>query len=142
MLHSLNRYRRYVTILDCDNKTLHCPQYKGQLITRMADHRTQIKRGSTYYMHVHSMLTQLSSQAFLYTFCHHLHLPIDERESEDSVTCRRVNFLKHHLGLVNDDSKIVQYFAELIKMHYLHEPPKGLNPLLRFHYDPSVVFKI
>ncbi|XP_051877765.1 guanine nucleotide exchange protein smcr8a isoform X2 [Pristis pectinata] len=142
MLHSLNRYSRYISILDCDNKTLRCPQYKGQLITRLADHRTQIKRGSTYYMHVHNMLTQLCSQAFLYTFCHHLHLPIDERESEESVTYRRVNFLKHHLGLMNDDSKIVQYFSELIKMHYLHEPPKGLNPVLRFNYIPSVVFKI
>ncbi|XP_072124823.1 guanine nucleotide exchange protein smcr8a [Mobula birostris] len=142
MLHSLNRYSRYISILDCDNKTLRCPQYKGQLITRLADHRTQIKRGSTYYMHVHNMFTQLCSQAFLYTFCHHLHLPIDERESEESVTHRRVNFLKHHLGLMNDDSKIVQYFSELIKMHYLHEPPKGLNLVLRFNYIPSVVFKI
>ncbi|XP_067859011.1 guanine nucleotide exchange protein smcr8a isoform X2 [Heptranchias perlo] len=142
MLHSLNRYSRYISILDCDNKTLRCPLYKGLLITRLADHRTQIKRGSTYYMHVHNMLTQLCSQAFLYTFCHHLHLPIDERETEESVTYRRVNFLKHHLGLVNDDSKIVQYFAELIKMHYLHEPAKGLNPVLRFDYIASVVFKI
>ncbi|XP_069762110.1 guanine nucleotide exchange protein smcr8a isoform X2 [Narcine bancroftii] len=142
MLHSLNRYSRYISILDCDNKTLRCPQYKGQLITRMADHRTQIKRGSTYYMHVHNMLTQLCSQAFLYTFCHHLHLPIDERESEESVTYRRINFLKHHLGLMNDDRKIVQYFAELIKTYYLHEPPKGSNPILRFNYVPTVVFKI
>ncbi|XP_067911935.1 guanine nucleotide exchange protein smcr8a isoform X3 [Heterodontus francisci] len=89
MLHSLNRYSRYISILDSDNKTLRSPQYKGQLITRLADHRTQIKRGSTYYMHVHNMLTQLCSQAFLYTFCHHLHLPIDERETEESVTYRR-----------------------------------------------------
>uniref|UniRef100_UPI00398EFD43 guanine nucleotide exchange protein smcr8a n=1 Tax=Pristiophorus japonicus TaxID=55135 RepID=UPI00398EFD43 len=142
VLHSLNRYSRYVSILDCDNKTLRCPLYKGLLITRLADHRTQIKRGSTYYMHVHNMLTQLCSQAFLYTFCHHLHLPIDERETEESVTYRRVNFLKHHLGMVNDDSKIVQYFAELIKMHYLHEPAQGLNPVLRFNYISNVVFKI
>ncbi|XP_041063091.1 guanine nucleotide exchange protein smcr8a isoform X2 [Carcharodon carcharias] len=142
ILHSLNRYSRYISVLDCDNKTLRCPQYKGLLITRLADHRTQIKRGSTYYMHVHNMLTQLCSQAFLYTFCHHLHLPIDERETEESVTCRRVNFLKHHLGLMNDDSKIVQYFAELIKMHYLQEPAKGLNPVLRFNYTSSSVFKI
>ncbi|XP_060696797.1 guanine nucleotide exchange protein smcr8a [Hemiscyllium ocellatum] len=142
ILHSLNRYSRYISILDCDNKTLRCPQYKGQLITRLADHRTQIKRGSTYYMHVHNMLTQLCSQAFLYAFCHHLHLPIDERETEELVTYRRVNFLKHHLGLTNDDSKIVQYFAELIKMHYLHEPGKGLNPVLRFNYTSSGVFKI
>ncbi|XP_007901728.2 guanine nucleotide exchange protein smcr8a [Callorhinchus milii] len=142
VLHSLNRYSRYISILDSDNKSLRCPPYRGLLITRMADHRTQIKRGSTYYMHVNNLLTRVCSKAFLYTFCHHLHLPIDGRESEESVACRRLNFLKHHLGLMNDDGKIVQYLAELIKLHYLHEPAKGLNQVLRFAYVSSIVCKI
>ncbi|XP_010718125.1 guanine nucleotide exchange protein SMCR8 [Meleagris gallopavo] len=142
VLHALSRYSRYVSILDADSKTLRCPLYKGSLVARLADHRTQIKRGSTYYMHVQSVLTQLCSKAFLYTFCHHLHLPINEREPEESVVNRRMNFLKLHLGLANEDIKIVQYLAELLKLQYIQEPGQGVNPLLRFDYVPSFLYKI
>ncbi|NWS70615.1 SMCR8 protein, partial [Crotophaga sulcirostris] len=141
-LHALSRYSRYVSILDADSKTLRCPLYKGALVSRLADHRTQIKRGSTYYMHVQSILTQLCSKAFLFTFCHHLHLPISEREPEESVVNRRMNFLKLQLGLANEDIKIVQYLAELLKLQCIQEPGRGLNPLLRFDYVPSFLYKI
>ncbi|XP_051487665.1 guanine nucleotide exchange protein SMCR8 [Apus apus] len=142
VLHSLSRYSRYLSILDADSKTLRCPLYKGTLVSRLADHRTQIKRGSTYYMHVQSILTQLCSKAFLFTFCHHLHLPISEREPEESVVNRRMNFLKLQLGLANEDVKIVQYLAELLKLQYIQEPDQGVNPLLRFDYVPSFLYKI
>ncbi|NXL90813.1 SMCR8 protein, partial [Alectura lathami] len=141
-LHALSRYSRYVSILDADSKTLRCPLYKGAVVARLADHRTQIKRGSTYYMHVQSVLTQLCSKAFLFTFCHHLHLPIAERELEESVASRRMNFLRLQLGLANEDIKIVQYLAELLKLQYLQEPGRGVNPLLRFDYVPSFLYKI
>ncbi|KAM5150614.1 guanine nucleotide exchange protein SMCR8 isoform 3-T3 [Callospermophilus lateralis] len=88
-LHALSRYSRYTSILDLDNKTLRCPLYRGTLVPRLADHRTQIKRGSTYYLHVQSMLTQLCSKAFLYTFCHHLHLPAHDKETEELVASRQ-----------------------------------------------------
>ncbi|NXS52064.1 SMCR8 protein, partial [Brachypteracias leptosomus] len=142
VLAALSRYSRYVSVLDADSKTLRCPLYKGTLVPRLADHRTQIKRGSTYYMHVQSILTQLSSKAFLFTFCHHLHLPINEREPEESVAARRMNFLKLQLGLANEDVKIVQYLAELLKLQYLQEGGRGGNPLLRFDYVPSFLYKI
>ncbi|NXP26705.1 SMCR8 protein, partial [Scytalopus superciliaris] len=142
VLHALSRYSRYLSILDADSKTLRCPLYKGTVVARLADHRTQIKRGSTYYMHVQSILTQLCSKAFLFTFCHHLHLPISEREPEESVVSRRMNFLKLQLGLANEDVKIVQYLAELLKLHYIQEPGQGGNPLLRFDYVPSFLYKI
>lgn len=142
VLHALSRYSRYISILDADSKTLRCPLYKGSVVSRLADHRTQIKRGSTYYMHVQSILTQLCSKAFLFTFCHHLHLPISEREPEEAVVNRRMNFLKLQLGLVNEDVKIVQYLAELLKLQYIQEPGQGLSPLLRFDYVPSFLYKI
>ncbi|XP_019368223.1 PREDICTED: Smith-Magenis syndrome chromosomal region candidate gene 8 protein [Gavialis gangeticus] len=142
MLHSLTRYSRYVSILDADSKTLRCPLYKGTLVPRLADHRTQIKRGSTYYMQVQGALTQLCSKAFLYAFCHHLHLPINEAEAEESIASRRMNFLKLQLGLVNEDIKIVQYLAELLKLQYLQEPGRGATPQLRFDYVPSFLYKI
>ncbi|KFV61392.1 Smith-Magenis syndrome chromosomal region candidate 8, partial [Dryobates pubescens] len=42
VLHALSRYSRYVSILDADSKTLRCPLYKGSVVPRLADHRTQI----------------------------------------------------------------------------------------------------
>ncbi|KAJ8363990.1 hypothetical protein SKAU_G00128210 [Synaphobranchus kaupii] len=143
MLHSLNRYSRYISILDIDQKTLRCPPYKGSVIGQMADHRTQIKRGSTYFLHVQSLQTQLSSKAFLYTFCHHLHLPISVDEDQDAVASRRTNFLHHHLGYSEDDCRIVQFLSELIKHHCLHGPGMGVTlPVFRFNYTTSFLYKI
>ncbi|XP_007939653.1 guanine nucleotide exchange protein SMCR8 [Orycteropus afer afer] len=141
-LQALSRYSRYTSILDLDKKTLRCPLYRGTLMTRLADHRTQIKRGSTYYMHVQSMLTQLCSKVFLYTFCHHLHLPAHDRETQELVASRQVSFLKLNLGLVNEDVKVVQYLAELLKLQYIQESPGTSHPMLRFDYVPSFLYKI
>uniref|UniRef100_A0A3B1JYG7 Smith-Magenis syndrome chromosome region, candidate 8a n=1 Tax=Astyanax mexicanus TaxID=7994 RepID=A0A3B1JYG7_ASTMX len=141
MLHSLSRYSRYIGILDCDNKTLRCPPYKGTLINQMADHRTQIKRGSTYYLHVQSMLTQLTAKAFLYTFCHHVHLPITA-DDRGSVTSRRTNFLLQ-LGYTEEESKIIQFLSELVKHHFLQGPLKGLGQaLFSYSYSTSYLYKI
>ncbi|KAJ8413503.1 hypothetical protein AAFF_G00080100 [Aldrovandia affinis] len=143
MLHSLNRYSRYISILDIDHKTLRCPPYRGSLIGQMVDHRTQIKRGSTYFMHVQSMLTGLSAKAFLYTFCHHLHFPISSDEDHDAVASRRANFLRYHWGYNEDDCRIVQSLSELIKHHYLHGPGKGVTPpVFSFNYTTSFLYKI
>ncbi|KAM8962264.1 guanine nucleotide exchange protein SMCR8 [Pelodytes ibericus] len=142
IVHSLNRYSRYASVLDADNKTLRCPVYKGTLLQRLADHRTQIRKGSTYYMHVQSMLTQLSAKAFLFTFCHHAHLPIWDKESEESIGQRRLAFLQQLLGLSPEDSKIVEYLSELLKMHYLRESGTQLLPVLRFDYIPIFLYKI
>lgn len=140
ILHSLNRYSRYISILDCDNKTLRCPPYKGTLISHLADHRTQIKRGSTYFLHIQGMLTQLTAKAFLYTFCHHIHLPMDIND-QGSVTSRRTNFLLQ-LGYTVEESKIIQYLSELIKQHYIHGSAKVGNPSFSFNYTTSYLYKI
>ncbi|XP_040830432.1 guanine nucleotide exchange protein SMCR8 [Ochotona curzoniae] len=141
-LHALSRYSRYTSILDLDNKTLRCPLYRGALVPRLADHRTQIKRGSTYALHVQSVLTQLCAKAFLYTFCHHLHLPAHDQETEELVASRRANFLRLNLGLVNEDVRVVQYLAELLRLHYLQECPGNSPPRLRSDYVPSFLYKI
>ncbi|XP_052406785.1 guanine nucleotide exchange protein smcr8a [Carassius gibelio] len=140
ILHSLNRYSRYISILDCDSKTLRCPPYKGTLVSHLADHRTQIKRGSTYFLHVQGMLTQLTAKAFLYTFCHHIHLPMDINH-QGSVTSRRTNFLLQ-LGYTVEESKIVQYLSELIKRHYIQGSSKGANQSFCFNYTTSYLYKI
>ncbi|KAK1804755.1 hypothetical protein P4O66_003606 [Electrophorus voltai] len=141
MLHSLSRYSRYIGILDCDNKTLRCHPYRGTILGHMADHRTQIKRGSTYYLHVQSMLTQLAAKAFLYTFCHHVHLPINT-DDQGSVELRRTNFLLQ-LGYTEEESKIIQFLSELIKQNFFQWPLKGLSQsVFSFSYTTSVLYKI
>ncbi|TMS14856.1 Guanine nucleotide exchange protein smcr8a [Larimichthys crocea] len=80
MLYSLSRYSRYISILDADQKTLRCPPYRGQLLANIADHRTYIRRGSTYFLHLQSTLCRLAAKAFLFTFTHHLHLPVSSTE--------------------------------------------------------------
>ncbi|XP_022347207.1 guanine nucleotide exchange protein SMCR8 [Enhydra lutris kenyoni] len=141
-LHALSRYSRYTSVLDLDNKALRCPLYRGALVPRLADHRTQIKRGSTYYLHVQTVLTELCSKAFLYTFCHHLHLPAHDQETLDVVASRQASFLKLTLGLVNEDVKVVQHLAELLKLRYTQEAPGTGRPMLRFDYVPSFLYKI
>ncbi|XP_059005674.1 guanine nucleotide exchange protein SMCR8 [Mustela lutreola] len=141
-LHALSRYSRYTSVLDLDNKALRCPLYRGALVPRLADHRTQIKRGSTYYLHVQTVLTELCSKAFLYTFCHHLHLPAHDQETPDVVAGRQASFLKLTLGLVNEDVKVVQHLAELLKLRYTQEAPGTGCPTLRFDYVPSFLYKI
>ncbi|XP_003791096.1 guanine nucleotide exchange protein SMCR8 [Otolemur garnettii] len=141
-LHTLSRYSRYTSILDLDNKTLRCPLYRGALVPRLADHRTQIKRGSTYYLHVQSVLAQLCSKAFLYTFCHHLHLPSHDKEAMQLLASRQASFLRLTLGLVNEDVRVVQYLAELLKLHYMQEAPGTSHPVLRCDYVPSFLYKI
>ncbi|XP_037664052.1 guanine nucleotide exchange protein SMCR8 [Choloepus didactylus] len=141
-LRALSRYSRYTSVLDLDSKTLRGPLYRGTLVPRLADHRTQIKRGSTYYLHVQSTLAQLCSKAFLYAFCHHLHLPAHEEESEEWVAGRRLSFLKLTLGLVDEDVKVVQYLAELLKLQFVQGSPGTGHPMLRFDYVPSFLYKI
>ncbi|XP_057573120.1 guanine nucleotide exchange protein SMCR8 [Hippopotamus amphibius kiboko] len=141
-LHALSRYSRYTSILDLDRKTLRCPLYRGSLVPRLADHRTHIRRGGTYVLHVQSVLTQLCAKAFLYAFCHHLHLPARGRDAEQLATRRQASFLQLNLGLVNEDVKVVQYLAELLRLHYTQEPPGAGPPALRFDYVPSFLYKI
>lgn len=141
-LHALSRYSRYTSILDLDRKTLRCPLYRGALLPRLADHRTHIRRGGTYYLHVQSLLTQLCAKAFLFAFCHHLHLPAHDREAMEQAASRQASFLQFNLGLVNEDAKVVRHLAELLRLHYTQEPPSTSQPALRFDYVPSFLYKI
>ncbi|XP_077413820.1 guanine nucleotide exchange protein smcr8a isoform X1 [Vanacampus margaritifer] len=144
MLYSLSRYSRYISILDADQKTLRCPPYRGELLTNMADHRTYVRRGSTYFLHIQSRLCHLAAKAFLFTFTHHLHLPVNTTEGPDGVEARRRCFLQEQLGLGEDDRQIVLYLSHLITQHYLHaaDDRKAAAPFFNFNYTTSVLYKI
>ncbi|XP_060946248.1 guanine nucleotide exchange protein smcr8a [Limanda limanda] len=144
MLYSLSRYSRYISILDADQKTLRCPPYRGQLLANIADHRTYIRRGSTYFLHVQSTLCRLAAKAFLFTFTHHLHLPVSSTEGPQVVEGRRRCFLQEQLGLSEEDSQILLCLSQLVAQQYL-QPATGssaLAPCFSFNYTTSVLYKI
>ncbi|KAF7648753.1 hypothetical protein LDENG_00152290 [Lucifuga dentata] len=144
MLYSLSRYSRYISILDVDQKTLRCPPYHGQLLANIADHRTYIRRGSTYFLHVQSTLCNLAAKAFLFTFTHHLHLPVSSTEGPEGVESRRRCFLQEQLGLDEEDSQILLYLSQLITQQYLQPATGGSTaaPSFSFNYTTSVLYKI
>ncbi|XP_061740981.1 guanine nucleotide exchange protein smcr8a [Nerophis ophidion] len=144
MLYSLSRYSRYIAILDTDQKTLRCPPYRGKFLANIADHRTYVRRGSTYFLHLQSTLCHLAAKAFLFTFTHHLHLPVNATEGANGVEGRRRGFLQEQLGLGEDDSRIVLYLSQLITQHYLHavDGHSVAAPSFSFNYTTSVLYKI
>ncbi|KAL0992505.1 hypothetical protein UPYG_G00094230 [Umbra pygmaea] len=143
MLCSLSRYSRYISVLDADQKTLRCPSYRGSLLANMADHRTHIRRGSTYFLHLQSMLSSLATRAFLLSFTHHLHLPIIPGEKRQEVEERRRGFLKDQLGLADDDCNVLLYLSQLITKHYLDTETtphlEADNTSVTTHQDPESV---
>ncbi|KAM8844722.1 guanine nucleotide exchange protein smcr8a [Spinachia spinachia] len=144
MLYALSRYSRYISILDADHKTLRCPSYRGHLLAKMADHRTYIRRGSTYFLHLQSALCHLAAKAFLFTFTHHLHLPVSSTEGPEVVEGRRLCFLQEQLGLGEEDSHILLYLSQLITQQYL-QPAGGSRAAatcFSFNYTTSVLYKI
>ncbi|XP_070779917.1 guanine nucleotide exchange protein smcr8a [Enoplosus armatus] len=144
MLYSLSRYSRYISILDADQKTLRCPPYRGELLANIADHRTYIRRGSTYFLHLQSTLCRLTAKAFLLTFTHHLHLPVSSTEGPEVVEGRRRCFLQEQLGLGEEDSLILLYLSQLITQQYL-QPATGSSAAascFSFNYTTSVLYKI
>ncbi|KAM7386485.1 hypothetical protein PAMA_009205 [Pampus argenteus] len=144
MLYSLSRYSRYISILDADQKTLRCPPYRGQLLANIADHRTYIRRGSTYFLHMQSTLCRLAAKAFLFTFTHHLHLPVSSTEGPEVVEGRRCCFLQEQLGLGEEDSHILLYLSQLITQQYLEPAARSSAavPCFSFNYITSVLYKI
>ncbi|XP_022612757.1 guanine nucleotide exchange protein SMCR8 [Seriola dumerili] len=145
MLYSLSRYSRYISILDADQKTLRCPPYRGQLLANVADHRTYIRRGSTYFLHVQSTLCRMAAKAFLFTFTHHLHLPVSSAEGPEVVEGRRRCFLQEQLGLGEEDSQILLYLSQLVTQQYLQPATGGsaaAAPCFSFNYTTSVLYKI
>ncbi|XP_076609605.1 guanine nucleotide exchange protein smcr8a [Chaetodon auriga] len=144
MFYSLSRYSRYISILDADQKTLRCPAYRGQLLANIADHRTYIRRGSTYFLHLQSTLCRLAAKAFLFTFTHHLHLPVSSMEGPEVVEGRRRCFLQEQLGLGEEDSLILLYLSQLITQQYLQPATGGsaAATCFSFNYTTSVFYKI
>ncbi|XP_034000107.1 guanine nucleotide exchange protein smcr8a [Trematomus bernacchii] len=144
MLYSLSRYSRYISILDVDQKTLRCPPYRGQLLANIADHRTSIRRGSTFFLHLQSTLCEMAAKAFLLTFTHHLHLPVSCTEGPEGVEGRRRCFLQEQLGLGHEDSQILLYLNQLVTQHYLQPATGGSAAAtsFTFNYTTSVLYKI
>uniref|UniRef100_A0AAZ3PBK7 UDENN FLCN/SMCR8-type domain-containing protein n=1 Tax=Oncorhynchus tshawytscha TaxID=74940 RepID=A0AAZ3PBK7_ONCTS len=143
MLCSLSRYSRYISVLDADRKTLRCPGYRGTLLANVADHRTRLRRGSTYFLHLQNVLSRLASRAFLLSFTHHLHLPISHLEQRQEVEERTRGFLRDQLRLGEDDCSILMYLSQLITQHYLDSTPGGaVTTQPHLEKDNTLLYKI
>ncbi|XP_051242538.1 guanine nucleotide exchange protein smcr8b isoform X2 [Dicentrarchus labrax] len=135
ILHSLTRYSRYLSLLDLDQRTLHCPPYSGSLISRLADPHTGITRGITYLLHLESCLTALANQVLLYTFNPAYQRPKtaggkDTAEKDESLSTR---------GFCSSESdlKVMNFLSDLIKQHHAGRGP----PVLRFSYCSAHLHK-
>lgn len=129
VLHSLTRYSRYVGLLDLDQKTLRSPSYTGSLVNRLANPYTGIRHGSTYLLHLESVLTALSRQALLYTFNPAFQLKVAEgREgSEGDGFLLRLGYCSSE-----NDLSVMHFLSDLIKQRHAGRGPA----FLRFSYRP------
>ncbi|XP_055079960.1 guanine nucleotide exchange protein SMCR8-like [Periophthalmus magnuspinnatus] len=96
---SLNRYSRYLSVLDLDQRSLRAPAYSGVLIGRLAEAQCGFSKGLTYLLHLESELSALQNQALLYAFCP----PYRERPLLTDCDRRVLHFLsdlmaQHHAG--------------------------------------------
>ncbi|KAK3510703.1 hypothetical protein QTP70_015155 [Hemibagrus guttatus] len=131
MPNFLVRFSRYLSVLDVDQKILRCPAYKGSLICPLVDARTHSMRGTTYFLYVQSIIGQLVSRAFFFTFSHELQHP-----SDPSVEVSPEHVFNNVFH--NDDLKILRYLSDLITQYVTGTSPT----VLRFSYTASTVFKI
>ncbi|XP_030285508.1 guanine nucleotide exchange protein smcr8b isoform X2 [Sparus aurata] len=130
ILQSLTRYSRYLSLLDLDQRTLHCPSYSGSLISRLADPNTGISRGLTYLLHLESCLTALANQALLYTFHPALQRPTTAGGTDGS---EKEDFLfKRGICSSESDLRVMHFLSDLIKQRHAGRGP----PVLRFSYSP------
>lgn len=128
--HCLDHYSRYLSILDVDQKTLHCPTYSGSLINLLVEPKSHFKRGNTYFTFAQSVQSKLVTKAFLLTFSHGHHSP-SRPQGSSGTEC----FLSE---LHTDDKKILRYLSELIKLHFMEVTPN----VLLFSYTTTSIFKL
>ncbi|XP_062371646.1 guanine nucleotide exchange protein smcr8b-like [Sardina pilchardus] len=113
----LERYARYLSILDADHMTLQCPAYHGTLIGPLTKPQSQLREGRTYALLVQSSLTRLAARAFHRVFTGH------EAELSPGAT---------------DDIRILEYLCDIIKLRHTHHAPSSV---LRFSYQPCTHFR-
>ncbi|XP_048103825.1 guanine nucleotide exchange protein smcr8b [Alosa alosa] len=113
----LQRYARYLSILDADHMTLRCPAYHGALIGPLTKPQSQLREGGTYALLVQSALTRLAARAFHHVFTGH------EAEPSPRAT---------------DDVRILEFLCDIIKLRLTHHTPSSV---LRFSYQPCTLFR-
>ena len=113
----LERYARYLSVLDADHMTLRCPAYRGALIGPLTEPQSQLREGGTYALLVQSALTRLAAGAFHHVF-----------SGQEAVP-------RH--GAV-DDIRILNFLSDIIKLRLTHHAPSSI---LRFSYQPCTLFK-
>ncbi|XP_066284376.1 guanine nucleotide exchange protein SMCR8-like [Branchiostoma lanceolatum] len=116
--------KRYVSVFDCDKKTLTTPQYQGTYINAIVSRKKDFKVDEPYIGYIHSMLLELASKAFLYYHSYCLNSPnVENMQSHDGEKLKKktaAGFLGK-LGVQDGDAKVVEYLAEIIKQQQVDD---------------------
>ncbi|XP_035664558.1 uncharacterized protein LOC118408047 [Branchiostoma floridae] len=116
--------KRYVSVFDCDKKTLTTPQYQGTYINAIVSRKKDFKVDEPYIGYIHSMLLELASKAFLYYHSYCLNSPnVENMQSHDGEKLQKktaAGFLGK-LGVQDGDAKVVEYLAEIIKQQQVDD---------------------
>ncbi|XP_078619708.1 guanine nucleotide exchange protein smcr8a-like [Branchiostoma floridae x Branchiostoma japonicum] len=116
--------KRYVSVFDCDKKTLTTPQYQGTYINAIVSRKKDFKVDEPYIGYIHSMLLELASKAFLYYHSYCLNSPnVENMQRHDGEKLQKktaAGFLGK-LGVQDGDAKVVEYLAEIIKQQQVDD---------------------
>ncbi|XP_078698025.1 guanine nucleotide exchange protein SMCR8-like isoform X2 [Branchiostoma floridae x Branchiostoma belcheri] len=116
--------KRYVSVFDCDKKTLTTPQYQGTYINAIVSRKKDFKVDEPYIGYIHSILLELASKAFLYYHSYCLNSPnVENMQSHDGEKLQKktaAGFLGK-LGVQDGDAKVVEYLAEIIKQQQVDD---------------------
>ncbi|XP_077381903.1 guanine nucleotide exchange protein smcr8b [Festucalex cinctus] len=117
-LHWLSRYRRYMGVLDLDQRTLRCPSYSGSLVGSLVGSHVP---AAAFLPHMQSGLTALANRALHFTFARR------EKEEDDGPGGDDGD----------DDLSVMRFLSDLIKRRHAGRGP----PALRFSYVAMHVHK-
>lgn len=128
ILQSLTQLRRYIALLDLDQKTLRCPSYTGSLVNVLVNPHTGISRGITYLLHLESSLTALANQVLLQTFAAASRVP---KAAAGHVGTEKDSQGAPKLCSSENDFKVMHFLSDLITQRHTGNSP----PVFRFSYS-------
>ncbi|XP_065906968.1 guanine nucleotide exchange protein SMCR8-like isoform X2 [Dysidea avara] len=120
--------RPYISWWNCSENKLYTPRYEGTLLNSIS-RRTEWKSEQTFMAHIHSVLLDIATKAFVY---YHLYC-IAKREErprdplysptlsakDHNIPSKKKIFLK--LNIEKSDKDIIQYLSEVISYQQLAE---------------------
>eukprot|EP00050_Salpingoeca_kvevrii_P022525 m.127780 g.127780 ORF g.127780 m.127780 type:complete len:288 (+) comp9733_c0_seq3:1542-2405(+) len=140
---------RFVTTFDFESETLMAPHYQGVYLDNLAAIIKYWKTDKLVLSHVHCMLLDLASHAFVYyhVFC----LKQEEKFKNDLLGSKRQEALDAYFTaneIADCDREIVMYLADVVRMQQVEDHLKMTgradgqsSPRIRLSYMPRQIFQ-